>query len=88
MASELHSLRPALTQGLQAIRAYFHRMVDPTSLRLYYKYNPRTRQLHKDTSPVRDLGTVADLGTLQNYFGTQEYSQVPGPGSMQQLPCI
>ena len=70
----LSRLLPQLPLPLSPPRCWqwFHRMVDRIDgeLRLYYKYDPARRRHIKDCSPVRDLGTVADLGVLQASAGS------------------
>lgn len=57
----------------------FHSMVDPSSGRLYYKLNPKEQRFVVEPSPVRDLGTVADLGVLQACLGGgNEFGQASG----------
>ncbi|GAB4822178.1 hypothetical protein N2152v2_009224 [Parachlorella kessleri] len=74
--TELQSLKPQLLSGLDGYRRWFHGMIDSETGRLCYKYIPDKKEFLKEPSPVRDLGTAADLGTLQAHFSTTEFCEV------------
>lgn len=74
----LDRLRPALVESLTAMHAWFRRMEDPSTHRLAYMYIPDTGETVWDaaTSPIRDLGNVAVLASLQSWSGSRDFDTI------------
>lgn len=71
----LERLRPALVESLTAMHTWFRRMQDPHTHRMAYMYIPDTDETIWDAtaSPIRDLGNVAVLATLQTWAGNKDF---------------
>lgn len=74
-AAALRALRPAVLRSLGLAARWFRdTMTDAATRRLFYAYDPTTKAHSRQRSPIRDLGTAANLALLQNQLPAGEVS--------------
>jgi hypothetical protein len=78
LPSQLRGLLPRVHESLLLMRAWFKHMTSPGTHRLAYMYHPDKQAHAWQTTAVRDLGSAYDIGLVQSYLESTEFSQVRG----------